>query len=91
MSVGVGATSVSHVGIHHPIVVVRMRRRMLLLNYRKNNDRDDPSSDILAKPAERRKTYRVPIILCSSMWEIGWKSLMGRIAVRRHMIMIERR
>lgn len=35
LSIGVRPTSVSHIRIHHPIVMVRMRRRMLLLNCRK--------------------------------------------------------
>lgn len=90
LSVGIGPATIPHVWIHHPIVMW-MRRRMLLLlllNYREN----DPSIFTIIVGMSRG-TYRVPIIVrsggrCSSMWEIGWKSLMGRI-IMWHMIMIE--
>jgi hypothetical protein len=49
-----------------------------------------PSIKVYDNRIER--AYRVPIIVGSGgVREVGWKSLMGRIAVRRHMIMIERR
>jgi hypothetical protein len=44
------------------------------------------------RQSHRKRAYRVPIIVGSGgVREVGWKSLMGWIAVRRHMIMIERR
>lgn len=83
LSFGVRSTPISHVRIHHP-VVMRMCWRMLLVSCRENKAHDNSSI------WRNMSTYRVPIILGgSSMWKIGWKPLMGWITMRRHVIMIE--